>query len=161
MVVDARFLLRVTGIGHFQDVTLRLVAERLLSDAAGITFIDGELSTQKLSAPRLPSKDHTFHVYCSELSPGGSALLRELASHLGIMMMHSLPELGDMKDNKILVVTNDVQHLEECEHMLLYLTSQTWTRCGASDALAEEARRAMDAGIHLLLAHESERASKF
>jgi len=38
--------------------------------------------------------------------------------------------------------------------MLLYLRGDTWTRGEASEALAEEVRRAMDLGSHILLAHE-------
>ena len=38
--------------------------------------------------------------------------------------------------------------------MLLYLTSQTWTRGKESGALADELRTALDLGVHVLLSHE-------
>jgi hypothetical protein len=56
----------------------------------------------------------------------------------------------------VLFVTTDTDRLAQCEHLLLYLNSQTWTRGDRSEAFAEIVRRAMDLGVHLLLAHESE-----
>ena len=53
-------------------------------------------------------------------------------------------------------MTTHVERLAECDHLLLYLTSQTWTRGEeASGALATVILRAMDLGVHVLLAHES------
>lgn len=51
-------------------------------------------------------------------------------------------------------MTTDTDRLAQCEHLLLYLNSQTWTRGDRSEAFAEIVRRAMDLGVHLLLAHE-------
>ena len=60
-----------------------------------------------------------------------------------------------MKYGNTLYATNDPDHLEECGHMLLYLHSQTWTRGDdVSSALAEHVAKAMDLGVHVLLAHE-------
>lgn len=53
-----------------------------------------------------------------------------------------------------LLVTEEPTELGRCKHMLVYLTDQTWTRGDESDAFAEEVRRAMDEGVHLILAHE-------
>ena len=53
-----------------------------------------------------------------------------------------------------LKVTSSLAHLSECDHMLLYLTTQTWTRGEASEAFAAEVAQAMDLGVHVLLAHE-------
>ena len=44
--------------------------------------------------------------------------------------------------------------IKQCEHMLLYLDAQTWTRREGSAVLATEVSEAMDAGVHILLAHE-------
>ena len=54
---------------------------------------------------------------------------------------------------RALRVTNHVGDIIECEHMCVYLTSDTWTRGERSEQLADEIREAMDAGIHLLLAY--------
>ena len=51
--------------------------------------------------------------------------------------------------------TAQLTDLAQCDHMLLYLTAQTWTRGAESDILAEEVMKAMDLHVHLLLAHES------
>jgi hypothetical protein len=121
-----------------------------------------------------------FHVYCSKLNPGALALMQELSEKRGFtFQLESIEALWSpsrparasamvlsprsrllkrrrsLKMN-ILQVTEDAHHLAVCEHMLLYLTSQTWTRGEASDALAKEVLKAMDLGVHVMLAHESE-----
>jgi hypothetical protein len=58
-------------------------------------------------------------------------------------------------EKEVLHATKSVDRLSKCDHMLLYLTSQTWTRGEASEELAQEVGRAMDLGVHMLLAHES------
>ena len=52
----------------------------------------------------------------------------------------------------VLCITTHAAQLTECDHMLLYLTSQTWTRGAESDALGAELTRALDLGVHVLLA---------
>lgn len=42
----------------------------------------------------------------------------------------------------------------QCEHFLVYLTSQTWTSGDASKTFADDVRRAMECQIPLLLCHE-------
>ena len=51
-------------------------------------------------------------------------------------------------------VTQDVALLAECDHFLIYLHGQTWTRGAATEAFAAEVVASMDAGINTLLAHE-------
>ena len=53
-----------------------------------------------------------------------------------------------------LCMTTDAANLSQCKHMLLHLTSKTWTRGDESDALGQEVEMAMSMGIHVLLAHE-------
>jgi hypothetical protein len=57
--------------------------------------------------------------------------------------------------DSMLTATGQLTELSECDHMLLYLNAQTWTRGAESDTLANEVREAMDLGVYLLLAHES------
>ena len=71
------------GIGIFQDVTMRLIAERVLHDADGSTYVDGELISRKLKALPPPSDSHKFHICCSALNPGALALVHELAEKRG------------------------------------------------------------------------------
>jgi hypothetical protein len=47
-----RYTVPPAGIGIFQDVTMRLLAERLLHDADGKTFVDGEVVVQQFEALR-------------------------------------------------------------------------------------------------------------
>jgi len=51
-------------------------------------------------------------------------------------------------------VTAEAAKLSECDYMLLYLTSQTWTRDEASAALGLELMKAMDLEVNVLLVHE-------
>ena len=55
----------------------------------------------------------------------------------------------------VLLMTEHFENLHRCQHMILYLTSKTWTQGEAwSDDLAGELEQAMGFGVHILLAHE-------
>jgi hypothetical protein len=148
---------------------MRLIAERLLPDALGTTYVDGELISHELKALPPPTKMHKYHVCCSARNPGALALMHELAGERGFELTLSAEgavDLGERRKSaahsqseaEVLFVTENTNRLAECDHLLLYLTSQTWTRGDeASEALADEVRRAMDVGVHVLLAHESAR----
>jgi len=125
-------------LGHFQDITLRLIAERLLPTGHPRTYVQGELicrATLPLPAPRLGRR---FHAYCSSHNEGAAELLGEVARARKLSIM----------------LTQELEQIEQCECMLLYLTAQTWTSGSASEQLAEEVRVAMDEGVPVLLAHE-------
>jgi hypothetical protein len=192
---------------------MRLLAERLLHDADGTTYVDGELIWQTHKPLPPPKRKHRFHVCCSEHNLGAFALMEELAEVQGFTLdlpdegkgacgafgefssavasparasadsparrssaagqmvrrsssagqepsfMGFLQEAGQQQlQGEVLVVTKSIDSLAECDHLLLYLTSQTWTRGEASEVLADEVLRAMDLGVHVMLAHESERS---
>jgi len=121
------------SIGVLQDVTVRLVGERLLpSTYRGGTYLQGEISAWQLFVhpPLL-----THHVYCSPKNLGAAELIEDVKETLGL---------------KDLLVTSQLEGLDECDHMLVYLTNLTWT----SASFAEEVALAMQKGVHLLLAHE-------
>jgi len=108
-------------------------------------------------------------VYCSSLNPGSLALMKELARERNL---HPLVGVESTKQQhpssfgrrlssargstprSTLHLATDNAMLASCDHMLLYLTSQTWTRGAESDALAGEVEEALELGIHILLAHE-------
>ena len=125
-------------LGSLQDVTMRLIAERLLPEAppASPYYVHGELSTQRPKMPRMHGGQH--HVYCSQNNAGALELLQQAGEALGI---------------EIVWTTND-EDIGTTSMMLLYLNGRTWTSGASSDALADDVRQAMRAGKHLVLAHE-------
>jgi len=153
-------------IGHFQGITMRLIAERVLPTAAGNVYIDGELTSQKLKPLPPPTDDHDYHLFCSTHNFGAAELIAELAEKNDLTLKMSdvdgrrrqsvdLAFAASRKSRKhVLVMTTNADCLSTCDHMLLYLTSQTWTRGAPSAALADEVGLAMDQGVHMLLAHE-------
>ena len=125
-------------IGDFQDITLRLVAERLLALPSDSTYIAGALKTAGgLTMPAL-SQDHVFHVYISKHNPGAARLVRE-----AVYAQECKFRVSQMLDD-----------LHSCAKMLIYLTDRTWTSGETSSAFAEEVAQAMDSDIPILLAHE-------
>ena len=54
----------------------------------------------------------------------------------------------------MLLWTDDFRELEACQHILIHLNQETWTRGSDSDAFAHEVCDAMRAGVHRLLVHE-------
>ena len=117
---------------------MRLIANHILKDSSGETYLQGEVS---LAQPKVgpPAAGHAFHVYCSEHNAGAAALVREVAAELKLDLQ----------------LTADIELLQECECMLVYLTSLTWTQGAASSAFAAAVQRAMKRRVPLLLAHES------
>jgi len=147
-------------IGHFQDVTMREISERLLSaDDAGATYVDREIVNQKLRP--LPPPDGSFHVYCSLFNPGAKSLMVEVSRKCGFDVELEGQRLGEQplnrspasNVNKLCLTMQDSQ-MAMCDHMLLYLTSETWTRGEESAKLGEEIGKAMDLSVDVLLAHE-------
>ena len=127
-------------IGAFQDVTLRLIAERLLPrPLPDETFIAGAMQTSGVfSLPPTP-KDKDFHVFCSAHNVGAARLLQEVAQD---------KQLEGMQ------VTQQPELLEKCGAILIYLTSRTWQSGDTTLAFAQEVEKAMDLGVKVLLAHE-------
>jgi len=138
-------------IGHFQDITMRQVAERLLPDAAGATYVDREIVSAELKP--LPPPKASFHVFCSQLNPGAMALMEELSRARGFQLQLG-PAATDEKTVNVLHVTHNADQLCSSDHMLLYLTAQTWTRPFESTALRDELLLALELGVHVQLAHE-------
>ncbi len=160
-------------IGLFQDVTLRLIASRMLQMAPNEVYVQGELLSKKPKQLLDPRADH--HVYCSKFNVGARELMSELAQAFRFELETEC--LGDMsraiasshtaKDvveyssrsssfkltNKVFM-TSEPSSLAKSDHMLLYLTSQTWTRGEESAKLGKEVLDAMNLGVHIILAHE-------
>jgi len=102
----------------------------------------------KMPSPRTDSHPpFTEHLYLSQYDVGS---VTELHRHI----RDGVEPTVFLKD---LRCTSDADRLKSCEHMLLTLTADTWTRNGPgfeSIHLANEVRTAMTAGVHVLLVHE-------
>ena len=185
-------------IGFFQDVTLRLIANRILPRSLGKTYVQGELVSCKALPMQPPAGTH--HIYVSTNNPGAFQVLAEVTSKRSISLI-SVGEQGQEQGGTLLdaaaqltsstvnaaVATTDaalqttaklvglgtlgrprrnnskapplrvisrLEDLPHCDHMLVYLTSRTWTSPKFSTAFAQEVERAMDEEVHLLLLHE-------
>ena len=104
-----------------------------------MTYMQGEVAHQvKLKPIRLQPlrKPRRYHLYCSANNDGALAVGEELQSVLSEVSW-----------------TANLDKLNECDRMLIHLTSATWTR-PESDALGREVAQAMRAGVSLLLLHE-------
>ena len=138
-------------LADFQDISMRLIAERLLPDASEyqvaskyeqVAYMKGEVVQQVKGQLVLPAvrADCRFHLFLSPSSPGGDAAL-SIAEELKAF----LPTL---------TWTTDVAQLPSCEHMVVLLTDETWTRGRESDAFAHDVCEAMRKGVHRWLVHE-------
>jgi len=172
-------------IGHFQDVTLRLIAERCLDPgggAAGTTYVDGEILNQKRMPLRPPER--RFHVFCSPHNLGALDVMIEVSRKYCLAMEHDMAKVATAMSettapapapasapapvpiNAInsasshLQVTTDFDRVSECNHMLLYLNGKTWTRPFESAQLAQELMWAIDSDVHVLLVHEMQGLSQ-
>ena len=118
---------------------MRLIAERLLHEAAGKTYVQGELISKPLRPLPLPAHPSSHHIYCSGHNPDALELMHELAAAHNLQLGPSLTgsSSGAAKSNGELRITTDAGQLHKCQHMLLYLTSETWTRgrAGASSRM--------------------------
>ena len=66
----------VLEAGVFQDITMRLMAERVLPlELEGTTLLQGEAISKKVARLPPPRAGCKKHVYCSPLVPGGEDLL--------------------------------------------------------------------------------------
>jgi hypothetical protein len=147
---DGRSWVVCAGLGVFQDVTMRIIAERVVvPDAGGTTYVDHELINQKLKG--LPPPSATHHVYISKANLGAVEVMTELANERTLELVFShkdasrtssrRPFLTDESRkwwhkimgtvthevNSMLKATTELADLSECDHMLLYLNAQTWT----------------------------------
>ena len=76
-----------TGLGAFQDVTVRMVAEHLAHVQHGTTYVPAELVHAVVvgGIPKLTG-DKRYHVYTSPHNPGASDLMCEVAMKHGVRL---------------------------------------------------------------------------
>ena len=138
---------------HFQGVSVRLMAERVLPlENRGAVFVQDEAGSGavKLSAP---THGRRYHLYCSPHNQGASKLTTELSQLLDQKGHEGCLSRCGRRSTSIRT-TETFEELDECEFMLVYLTSATWTQGQASMALAREVSAAHRLGVPMLTVHE-------
>ena len=145
-------------IGHSQDVTMRLIAERLLPDCRDgqrRTYVPGEVASALRPAPKPLSQGRQYHVYCSPANIGAMQLMYELGEKHELKV-EKMPSTGSNagSSQQTLNVASYSSLLQQCEFMLVYLNEQTWSSTDGSITLGAEIGRALSARIPLILAHE-------
>ena len=141
--------------GNFQDVTMRLIAERLLPiELQGATFLQGEVAHVRNTRLPSPRRGFTFHVYCSPLIEGTNALMQELVQAFVEPTETLSGSFKNLQEPVKVQTTERLCDLPDCECFLVYLNSLTWTSGERSTAFAAEVKEAMRLGVRLLLAHE-------
>ena len=139
----AKELVEWNRLPHFQDVTLRLVAQDgVLNGMAGELYVQGEAATTKV-ALRRPFGE--YHLFCSRHNLGASEVANELTASRALFV----------KGSEQLSWTDNEELLEQCDHMLVLLDGRTWTSGARTAKLVEQIDRAMELGVHVACAHES------
>lgn len=147
-------------LADFQDVTLRLIAGRLLPsepprasrwtmsasrrssgwmDGLHTTYVQGELLSQQKARLPPPRAGRAHHVYCDPSNTGVMILVQEVKQHLDLPVK----------------LTSDANRLAECECVLVYLTAKTWTSGRVSTQRFKTLLLdAMAMNVRVVLAHE-------
>jgi hypothetical protein len=126
---------------HFQDVTIRLIAERgILRSESGALYLQGEAASMKVDL-KPPVLD--FHLYVSPFNLGAKELAEELTGSNVLINKRST-----------LRWTANLSLRPRCEHMLVLLDDRTWMSGETTAKLMEEIESAMAEGIHMLCVHE-------
>ena len=170
-------------LADFQDVSLRMIAERITGNAhvynspyKQVAYVQGEIERRfkeladqnevrrKAMArswwpfSRASAKEIRRSANASRRSKGVVEISFDLYisrhSPRALDTAKEVNELLSKNELPLIRWTDDLKKLEECEHMLVHLDGETWTRGSESDAFAHEVREAMRKGVHRLLAHE-------
>jgi len=144
-------------LGVFQDVSMRLIAERILPETHDDVYMARELATQISTIEiAIPRNECKYHLYISPYNPGAIEFINEVNEAFGAKQGWS-DGVSDIK------YTTDLGELHEAERMFCYLTAKTWRGGERSAQFANEVRMAMMVGdqsntsgipIPVLLAHE-------
>jgi len=132
---------------HFQDVTIRLIAQSgILGGSGGELYLQGEAATGKISLPP-PLKGREFHLFCSEFNAGAKELAEELRDS-------TVWVTEGKKASAPLTYTTDLTKLASCDHMLVLLDACTWTSGDDTAKFVEHIHAAMRDGVHINCVHE-------
>ena len=126
---------------HFQDVTIRLIAERgILHGEMGKLYLQGEAASIKVDMK--PSAG-SYHLYVSPHNAGAEQLAAELKGS-SVLSNKQWP----------LMYTANLSNRSRCDHMLVLLDDRTWTSGETTAKLIEEIESGMETGVHMLCVHE-------
>jgi len=133
---------------HFQDVTVRLIAQNGILRGTEELYLQGEAATGKVAlAPPLGGAS-AFHLFCSAFNAGATELAAELA--MADVWLTKGKKAGGVK----LAHTADASKLAACDHMLVLLDERTWTSGDDTAQLVEHIHQAMRLGVHINCVHE-------
>ena len=142
----------------FQDLTLQLLLQHLLTSEAArlknrrdVLFIPTVLTRQplQLSPATVAGGDARFHLFISPHNPGAAGIANAMARESELIcQQHSARAVQ-------LTVTDVVDEMHAAQHFLILLNKETHTRGEATEQLCQDIRRALAAGVHLLLVHET------
>jgi len=144
-------------ISHFQNLTLKLIATKMLSSGPRYSELKvlskvkelvliqpGELNVSKLALPEL------LVLWCSAGNPGAADIATELVSSMAsdddaIRVVNSMPDVQALKDDG------------ESAIMLLYLNKDTWVRQGEVLERDVRAARKLQPGLKIVMVHENDK----
>ena len=153
---DGRMLFHLPN----SDVTLRLIANRVLSKGQDETYVQGEIVSKEILLPQLPA-DKRYHVFCSAHNVGAAELLAEVADKGGFALdferEHVRPRLSrtvvrqprkskssSLSTANWLRATEKSEDILSCDSLLIYLTRHTWTSKDSSSTFAKEVNTVED-----------------
>ena len=131
---------------QFQDVTIRLIAQKGVLHGSEELYMQGEVAMDKVTLPR-PFNGRRFHLFCSEHNAGAAEVAAEL-------QQSDVWQTNGKVHCASLSYTTDPLALDECDHMLLLLDDRTWTSGETSKQLIEHLYAAMRLGVRVQCVHE-------
>ena len=124
-----------------QDVTMRLIAERLLPAGHATTYRTGSITAASIRIPR-PREGCQYHLYCSEHNVGARELMSELQLLCGPRLRVPSEEI------------DDARALQASEQVLLFLDTATWQGRAATLALEALVLQAASHHVRVLVVYD-------
>lgn len=157
----------------YQDISLKLILQEVLQDLArergnDHVYLRREIVREPLRPlPVLP--EDGFHLYTSNHNAGISSFTTLLEVYQTAQAMGNLKRsqrrsrgsssrsfIGSRRtQGESLRITNDPSQMHQALHFLCYLNADTHTSGETTARLHEELERALRAGMHILLVHET------
>ena len=132
---------------HFQDVTIRLIAQNgILCGNGGELYMQGEAATGKILLPP-PLNGREYHLFCSPFNTGAKEFAEELAAA-------PVFATAGKSVSVPLTYTTDVNNLALCDHMLVLLDRRTFMSGKDTAKFIEHMHQSMRIGVHMNCIHE-------